>query len=139
MTKMDFRNFMETDKLVSDKTARVPLYYGCKNDVGHMVWGTNGSYLPRHKGEDVSFLAHKDGQLAPKDSGKAGRAILHRWPGFSIVAYWDYAVDSRPGSNSMFFLPGRLSPSEAVAEIERYFPEIWLRSPATIVKEEDHE
>src|SRR5581483_5147457 len=109
MTKMDFKLFMEDEKLVSAKNVREPLYFGCKKEEGHYVWTPSGERLSMYKNEDAHFLAYKDGRLAPKESYKTGRAILHRWPGFSIVAYWDNAVDSRPGSNSMFFLPGRLS------------------------------
>ncbi len=117
-----------------------PLYFGAKGEVGHYVWSPNGERLGRiaHKNTRVEWFAYKDGQLAPKKDWTPGKAILHHYPEFTIVAYWDYAVDKRPGSNSMFLLPGKLSGNETISEIQKTFPDIWKRSPAVIVGVEEH-
>lgn len=109
-----------------------PLYFGCVKELGHHAWGTDlrvfASKSPRGR-----WLTSHDGQLAPRDlDGRElaqGIAALHLFPdaGVTVLAFWDRSVDGRPGSNSMFLLPGLLSFRGAALAAARHFPSIWAR------------
>lgn len=114
-----------------------PLYFGCKGDAGHYAWDAHGTRLSS-KNPDAHFLMMHDGQLAPKKDYTQGKAILHHYPEYAILAYWDNKVDSRPGSNTMFLIPGKTNPAQAIETIKQHFPQIWQRSPATVVGEMNH-
>lgn len=111
------------------------IYFGCKNEAGHYCWDETGKRLFRHEN---LFLLNHDTKLAPQNDKTESRAILHHYPDFTVLAYWDYKVDSRPGSNSMFLTNGKKSPQEIIDEIKTSFPDIWERSPATIIEEITH-
>lgn len=120
-----------------ENQANAPLYFGCKGEAGHYAWDSSGKRL-NWKNTDADFLMRHDGQLAPKQTREQGKAILHHFPEFAILAYWDYKVDSRPGSNTMFLIPGQTNPAQAIETIKQHFPQIWQRSPATIIGEMSH-
>lgn len=124
---MNFREFIEDQ----------PLYFGCQNDAGHYVWSAD-HHIVSIKNPIAYFLTKNDAQLAPINTKEQGKAILHHFPEFTILAYWDYKVDKRPGSNSMFLIPGQKTPEETIVEIKKAFPKIWNRSPATIIGEMNH-
>jgi len=46
------------------------------------------------------------------------------------LAFWDYSVDNRSGSNSAFFAPSlEISAEELIRQAALRFPEIWQRLP----------
>ncbi len=134
---MSFQQWLE------NKGEFQPLYFGCANDdVGHYVQDMNGRREGRLRSTNPNahFLINHDGQLTPKDSYKPYQAILHHFPQFSVLAFWDNTVDSRPGSNSMFLLPPGISEQEALNMSAQSFPHIWQRfkTPISVIRVEEH-
>lgn len=78
----------------------------------------------------AQFLASHDGQLTPKGNNKEGAAKLHHVDNGTILAFHDYTVDSRPGSNSMFWFPGNYTFEEMLQLIKVDFP--WKKLPANV-------
>lgn len=102
-----------------------PLYFGCLGDTGHFVSDREGNRV--WKSPHSEFLRHRDGNLAPKNTTEQGKAIVYHEKEFTVVAFWDYSVDTRPGSNSMFLLPAHLSGEEALKLAKGFFPHIFRR------------
>lgn len=122
-----------------------PLYYGCSNNnTGHYVFTAEGGniYSLSHseKTNNSNFLASNDAKLTPIDSYKQGRAIFHIYPTFTILAFWDNSVDSRPGSNSMFMLPPGTTSANAIDTARKIFSSVFQRFkfPVEIIKTEHH-
>jgi hypothetical protein len=104
-----------------------PLYFGCIKEPGHFVFNTQEEYIYHRKSPEVQFLCNNDGQLAPKDDNKHGATKIHHFTEYIIIAMWDYSVDTRPGSNSMFLIPGRHTSGMAISLAKQFFPNIWKR------------
>lgn len=79
------------------------LYFGCIDRPGHYLFEP-GSTPCRNRWE--RWASKRDGSLAPEFNTISGKALLHHFDGFTVVAFWDRSVDSRSGSNSMFIVPG---------------------------------
>lgn len=99
------------------------LYFGCVDEVGHYLFGIHG----KSHGNAYSWISKRDGMLAPVFCREAGKALLHHYDGFTIIAFWDYSVDTRPGSNSMFIIPGTKDFYGALEIANRYFPQVFKR------------
>lgn len=105
-------------------SARFPVFFGCSNsDKGHYLFTADGGkgngYCPW---QDSWF----DGTLNP-ESGREGEAAIHHIKGYTLIAFADYSVDSRPGSNVVFAIPGIMAFNAVVVEAKRLFPEVWKR------------
>jgi len=111
---MRFKQFMEESQLE-------PLYFGCKNGPGHYVFRPDGNEVSRRDNPYAAWLKQHDAKIAT-GWGKQGVIVYKQFPEFVIIAYTDYTVDSRPGSNSMFLIPGNLSESEAIQQAKSLFP-----------------
>lgn len=97
------------------------LYFGCIKEAGHYL------FAPQDKniyGEWHRWIAPRDGLLAPTFCREAGKALLHHYDGFTVLAFWDYSVDKRPGSNSMFIVPGIKSFHTTMQAASKYFPQV---------------
>lgn len=99
-------------------------YFGCKNGAGHYAHDVRGNYLGRH------WLNKLDGRTAPKRNRAElpqGHCSLSYTTGndndppYTLVSFWDRSVDSRPGSNSIFAIPGELKFEEALVAINTNF------------------
>ncbi len=80
-----------------------------------------------------------DGTLPPQQSKQPYIATLSRLPGWglSALAFWDYSVDTRAGSNSAFFAPSlEISAEELMHEAAIRFPEIWQRFPPITIQQD---
>ncbi len=100
------------------------LYFGCIKEAGHYLFISNGTSI---YGEWHKWVALRDGMLAPVFCREAGKALLHHYDGFTIIAFWDYSVDTRPGSNSMFIMPGTKDFYGALEIANSYFPQVFKR------------
>ncbi|WP_445222224.1 hypothetical protein ACKWRH_21450 [Bradyrhizobium sp. Pa8] len=104
------------------------LYFGCYQEAGHYLFESIEGHLRKvHNRPEFNF----DGLLCPRDP-KPYVAALTRLGGlgYSALAFWDYSVDSRGGSNSIFFAPSLVCSGETIAKgAERFFPEVWRRLP----------
>ncbi len=99
-------------------------YFGCKNGAGHYAHDVHGNYLGRH------WLNKLDGRTAPRrnraELPQGHCSLSYTTDGtddgmVTLVSFWDRSVDSRPGSNSIFALPGMLSFEDAVQTIKDNF------------------
>ena len=100
-----------------------PLYFGCWDGVGHYLWNPGGRRIHPSLHELFGSL---DGKFCPTKD-REGDACLTHTSDKTILAFWDRSVDSRPGSNSVFVLPGHLTFDQAVHEAKMVFPGIWNR------------
>lgn len=128
---------MSTD----DLTGRPVYFLGCGNDrVGHFWWAP-GHWGKCLRGKEALGLPwdNIDGQHTPKKTHyeKQGAAALVHTDGWTILAFCDRSVDSRPGSNANFVAPGTLSFEEICDLADQYFPKVWARFtyPITRVSE----
>ena len=116
------------------------LFFGCYKHPGH--------YLFRRHMVSVSTLPERsltgfDGLLAPMQysdayTNKADRyvATITRLPGwgYTALSFWDNTVDTRGGSNCIFFAPSlTITFDEMLKGIEVNFPEVWVRFPKIIL------
>jgi hypothetical protein len=107
-----------------------PFYFGCWRDVGHYLWlpGMTHSWA----GWFSKFAGKLDGVPPPRDTLDQGVASLHylcaqRPDCVTALAFWDRSVDRRPGSNSVFFIPGRHVFDDALAAAREAFPQVFDR------------
>lgn len=97
-------------------------YFGCWSDPGHHLVNQNGNYVDHTQIPWQKF----DNVLCP-DNRKEGTAKLHHKDGWTALAFWDYSVDQRSGSNSVFFVEALLS-FETMLELSKaLYPGIWKR------------
>jgi len=116
------------------------LYFGCIGEKGHYLWVNehdrchNCSTLKALTGiEDVTdqFIHTIDGTFVPvvTDQGAYRVSIV---PPFTIVAWHDYTVDQRSGSNSALLGVGFNSPDEIIDEANQQFPSVMKRQPVPL-------
>jgi hypothetical protein len=107
------------------------LYFGCWAGLGHhfhLPGGRDaGSY--REVQEWLGF-GGIDGKLNPSE--RQGECALHHRNGWTALAFADRTVDTRGGSNSVFFFRGTLTFEEAVAAAGEHFPHIVARQPVPL-------
>ncbi len=102
------------------------LYFGCMNGPGHYLFSRDGikTYGDWHR-----WIIKRDGLLAPVFCQVSGKALLHHYDGFTIIAFWDRSVDNRSGSNSMFIVPGIKDFEETIEIAKHSFLQIFERFP----------
>lgn len=104
-------------------------YFGCWNGLGHHLYNKDGRSVL------LDALSNLDGELCPK-SRTGYHAQLTRLPllGYSALAWWDYTVDTRPGSNSIIFAPSiSCSTDSIIAGMRRWFTRVENRLPTPLV------
>jgi len=107
-------------------------YFGC--------WEYAGHYLKDHTGKDVSMYDNGlpweqiDGVLCPDDTRKQGIVKIHHEKGWTAAAFWDYSIDSRPGSNSVLFAEDLLDITDIIGEFKETFPKIYNRFDFELVE-----
>lgn len=106
---------------MGDPDLNQPLYYGCHYQAGHFPFAPGMVKLRLRQS-----IARLDGGFTPK-TYEQGKAKLTHLTGWTIIAFPDYTIDTRPGSHSTFVLPGKLTFEEALAEAKRIFPQVWAR------------
>jgi hypothetical protein len=104
------------------------LYFGCFQEVGHYLWEP-GKVSPHKIYGSRRF--NFDGMLCPDDRAPYVAALSRLGGlGYSALAFWDYSVDRRAGSNSIFFAPSLTCSAETIiAGAQQYFPQVWQRLP----------
>lgn len=109
-------------------------YFGCIRQPGHYLWRTEAIriYQPRNVGISQELYSALDGAFCPDGVKTYPR---YRWlcsivPPWTIVAWWDGSVDSRPNCCSVFIgrdfgnEPHRLLEASQIA-----FPSVFARQP----------
>ena len=101
------------------------LYFGVwPGDYGHYLYGVDGRHirefaeLPCTVAPDGVFLSKPEVLYLP---------AIWRTAGWTVYAMWDRSADRRPGSNSVFFLPGEWNDVQCWDEISKQFPTISQR------------
>lgn len=113
------------------------LYFGCIREKGHYLFSgdspgcniANRSSLERLvgiAGVTDSFLHTIDGTYVPFDT-RQGAYKVSTVPPFLIVAWNDYTIDTRPGSNSVFLGIGYASDVEMINDAINHFPSVMKR------------
>lgn len=74
-----------------------------------------------------------DGGLLKHKSLKQGQAVTERRDGWTALSFWDYSVDSRPGSSSTFVFDALLGSEEALAAARENFPAVFERFEFEVV------
>ena len=114
-----------------------PYYFGCASETGHYPFNTRyrtphvevsralASYDGGQKGDSILPYGFKDS--SKQVEGHAGLTYQADL-GVTVLAFWDRSIDHRGSSWSGFFLPGRISESDAAIEAAKTaFPAIWQR------------
>lgn len=107
---------------------REVFYFGCADHRSGHFWFQSGM-IPWK--EPLSLAAEKiDGRFAPRNTSKAGVCTLTYLEGWSILAWWDYSVDKRPGSNSALVAKGTHSFDQMMLLLNSEFPNVANRQLA---------
>jgi hypothetical protein len=115
----------ESHQIVRKKEMKI-FYFGCIDQAGHYLWapGPRSAYRA-----ETPWGPHGwglDGTLHPKGQGE-GVAALVRKDGWTAIAFIDYSIDSRPGSNSVFLAEGNFTFAEMLQHAHNYFPSVMDR------------
>jgi hypothetical protein len=108
------------------------LYFGCYRQSGHYVFDEGMHREYRH---ETRRLSNFDGALPAQDDATPYVATISRLGGFNMtaLAFWDYSVDKRGGSNSIIFAPGlEIDPEQLLSEAQRRFPRVFARLPQPV-------
>lgn len=103
-------------------------YFGCVDRRGHFLFEAGGG----SRNEAVRYSGNNpwgdkiDGGLCP-DVLTQGHAALHHRDGYTALAFWDYSLDDRTGSNSVFIAEGTHDFVAMKRIASQRFPKIWAR------------
>jgi len=110
-------------------------YCGCRNNqLGHRVWVSDGitdeySLIVKPLGETLDdpdrWCGHRAVGIATltHGSGLVGFVPID----WTVFAFRDESVDSRPGSHSTFTAQGTHTAAEMEQAARRLFPDVWAR------------
>lgn len=107
-------------------------YFGCHGQAGHHVFDEK---MYREHRQETRRLSNFDGALPAQDDTTPYVATISRLGGFNMtaLAFWDYSVDKRGGSNSVIFAPGLdMTPEQLLVEAQRRFPKVFGRLPQPV-------
>lgn len=109
------------------------LYFGAIGRAGHYVW-MNEHQTSRDHWNAVGPWKQIDGALTPGRRSRSGRletrgeqgdAALHHKDGWTALAFHDFTVDERGGSNSAFFVHrADLTADEVLDAARAVFPRV---------------
>lgn len=117
-------------------------YFGPLEKPGHYLYREDGWTVSMFEDQDaVCPWKHFeiDGKLQPGCPDPAdrlrnrtrpmceGEALLHHKDGWTALAFWDFTVDTRPGSSSTYIAEGILTFEEMVELAKTRFAERWKK------------
>lgn len=110
-------------------------YHGCIGGAGHYLWDAgphkcwSGGGLPfRASILDAGLLDPQREQA----EGVVRRVVIAGW---TVLAFWDRSIDSRPGSNSAFVVEGEHSTADALQVAKQNFPAVFERFRFALTEE----
>lgn len=112
-------------------------YYGCYRDIGHRMLQPRSLVCSQ---TELEFLhanpwgVEIDGDLCPPGVQWEGQALIHHKDGWTVLAFWDRSIDSRPNSNSNFLAKGIFDFEQMLALAREHFPEVISRFHFQIVE-----
>jgi len=107
-------------------------YFGCDHGAGHYLFDDKMKQL---WGAEYNKLRKLDGLLTPQDNTQPYVAAFSRLDGWGVcaIAFWDYSVDTRSGSNSIIFVNDlSISPEGMFDEAKKRFPHVFNRVPKQV-------
>lgn len=114
-------------------------YFGCwsPSKSGHYLYFPGGLNAERQLPIDFPIARYEtlDGGLLPNRLPQLeGKATFVNINGWTIITFWDFSGDSRPGSNSSFVMRGVFTFGEACGLARHAFSEIWKRFKFEVVE-----
>jgi hypothetical protein len=116
------------ESLIREMPNKPWMYFGCTSGPGHRLQ-TAGGRTPDFPFEIRKHFEYMDAKLCWKETTE-GVVKLTRLNnvGYSAMAFWDYSIDSRGGSNSIFFAPNTSITAEILwTDAQIKFPAITKR------------
>ncbi len=112
-------------------------YFGCVREIsGHYLYTQHGDRPTRAELDSIpQRLRCPDGTFAPRMTKAPGQALLTHHEGWTILSFWDYSIDHRPGSNSTFLINALVDFKDAMEYAKAAFPSIWTRFTFEVVQE----
>lgn len=109
------------------------VYFGTDGRPGHFFFGGSSPYAPGllndFPGINKILLLNIDGAFTPGNTARQGIYQVSIVPPVIIVAWHDYTIDSRPGSNSNLIGMGYENAQEMIDDAIKKFPHIMSRQP----------
>lgn len=104
-------------------------YFGCIRQSGHYLFESHGGKAVSSRKSMYDFWMYRlDGVLAPQDlREKQGPTARHEMHSHTVLSFWDRSVDKRGACNSILFVPGIMSFTEALEKAREAFPEVFAR------------
>lgn len=111
------------------------LYFGCIRDKGHYLWESDGrpllvfgNTMKQMPGINPAILTGIDGMFPPANNGGEGvysvNIINEK---LIIIAWWDYSIDNRPGSNSALIGYGYKNEQIIISDAMIAYPSVMTR------------
>ncbi len=125
------RRFLAGNNVLTDFVYLAPAeldkvhFWGCIVDKGHMLW-SRGHRIDSRFSRTLPWR-NFDQALTPQHDKRQGVDELHHLNGWTAWAQHDYSVDTRPGSNAIFFAPGIRSRAAMRLIAAEAFPTIFER------------
>lgn len=96
---------------------------------GHNLYGAQ--LQPPDIDYDAAYhlIGALDQGFAPKSTRAQGAANLVEVRGWTVLAWWDYTGDKRPGSNSALIVEGCHSFDDVLHVMAEAFPTVYRRQP----------
>lgn len=106
---------------MSDKVA----FFGCWERLGHFIYSPDGNTL-RFFGPFVPESL--DGVFLHRGHRIPGQVDTTHFKDYTVIAFEDNTVDTRPGSNGVFIVEGYgLTAKQCWAEADKIYPQIVQR------------
>jgi hypothetical protein len=105
-------------------------YFGCWHGAGHYLHTPGGNTMSERRIPEDFPIEHRalDACLLPPNQPQTeGLATLCHLNGWTILAFWDRSVDTRPGCNSAFLARGTYTFETMVGIAKDQFFEVWNR------------
>lgn len=105
-------------------------YFGCWDTAGHYLFESQYN----RPSMDVIPWENIDGGLCTEETRIQGVAKIHHKDGWTALAFWDYSIDDRPGSNSVFLAEGIHGFYHMIEFSKKHFPKIFNRFQFKLVE-----
>jgi hypothetical protein len=122
------------------------VYFGPYRESGHFFYTEAGWSSSSDKFEDVPWTATEiDGPLQPgwplpgdrlqrrTRPMREGESHLYHKDGWTALSFWDFSVDTRPGSSSTYIAKGTFTFEQMVELAKTRFAERWNRMKFEVV------
>jgi hypothetical protein len=111
------------------------LYFGWSEPSGHGL--KSSKTYPHPTWNSTPWGNNIDSGLCPRPESVDGKISEHHKDGWTAIAFWDRSGDSRPNSNTAFFVCCTMTTDELLVWSRKQWPEVFNRKgfPLRVVKE----